>query len=270
MPNRPVTSREYKLMLNADRFADRARGTDSFFALLTFFIRKEGGAITETQTEEKRRLTSYLDTPEMALRQGGYALRLRDESGGGGGFQLNLKYRSSDRYLSAGQDLSGPRGGVIKFEEDVLPPFVSKFSHSNTLESEEKPDVDTVRKAVSLFPGLGGLNLGADIAVKPVNDFTAVEVVRKLCKFRFGGPPSLKASLSFWSLMPDEEGWPLVCEFSFDYDASEGGDADQLEQYPAATVESANRIFAAVQGQSGWVNPAATTKTAFALDTLAG
>ena len=266
MPNLPVTSREYKLMLNTDRFGDRARGTDSFFALLEFLIRKEGGAVTETQTEEKRRLTSYLDTPEMALRQAGYALRLRDESGGP--FQLNLKYRAADRYLSAEQDVSGSQGGEMKFEEDVLPPFASKFSRSNSLESQERFDVDTVRKLVSLFPGLGALNLGPDIAVKTVNDFTAAELVRKLCKFQFGGPPNLKASLSFWYLTPDEAGWPLICEFSFDYDASKGGAADKLEQFPAATVTGANRLFEALQGQAGWANLNASTKTAFALEAL--
>jgi hypothetical protein len=268
MPNLPVTSREYKLMLNTDRFAERGRGTDSFFALLDFLIRKEGGSIMETQTEEKRRLTSFFDTPEMALRQGGYALRLRDESAGGGGFQLNLKYRAPDRYLSAEHDVSSPQGGEMKFEEDVLPPFISKFSRSNSLESQQPPDADTARKLVALFPGLGRLNLGPDVAVRKVNGFTAAEVARKLCKFQFGGPPNLKAGLSFWYLTPDEEGWPLICEFSFDYDASKGGAADKLEQFPAATVAGANRLFETLQGQAGWVNLAAMTKTAFALDAL--
>jgi hypothetical protein len=268
MPNLPVTSREYKLMLNPDRFGERAHGTDSFFALLTFLIRKEGGTITETQTEEKQRLTSYLDTPELALRQGGYALRLRDESAGGNGFHLNLKYRAADRYLSAEQDVSSPQAGEMKFEEDVLPPFVSKFSRSNSLASQQTPDADTVRKVVALFPGLASLKLGPDVAVKKVNDFTAAEVARKLCKFQFGGPPNLKASLSFWYLTPGEGVWPLICEFSFDYDASKGGAADKLEQFPAATVTGANRLFEALQGQAGWVNLSATTKTAFALEAL--
>lgn len=268
MANRPVTSREYKLMLNTDRFQDRGRGTEVFFDLLNFLIRKEGGTVTEVQTEEKRRLTSYLDTPELALRQADFSLRLRDERAGGGGFQLNLKYRAPDRYLSAAQDLSSPLGGDAKFEEDILPPFVSKFSNSNSLASETAPDLDSVRKVTATFPALAGLKLGGDVAVKTVNDFTAAEVVRKLCKFRFGGPPNLKASLSFWYLTPDETGWPLVGEFSFDYDASGGGAADKLEQFPTATAEGANRLFAALQGQAGWVNLGGTTKTAFALEVL--
>lgn len=83
MTNRPVSSREYKLMLNTDRFQDRGRGTEVFFGLLKFLIQKEGGEIitknktgsVEIQGKEERRLTSYLDTPDLALRQAGYSLR---------------------------------------------------------------------------------------------------------------------------------------------------------------------------------------------------
>lgn len=268
MANRPVTSREYKLMLNADRFRQRAEDTKLFFDLLKFLIAKEGGTITREQTGETRRLTSYLDTPELALRQAGYSLRLRDEGAGGERFQLNLKYRASDRYISAARDVSSTGDDDPKFEEDILPPFVSKFSNSNSLKSEAAPDLDTAGKLTALFPGLASLNLGGDVAVRTVNGFTAAEVVRKLCKFQFGDEPELKASLSFWYLTPDEAGWPLVCEFSFDYDASGGGGEGGLEQYPTAAAEGANRLFAALQGQAGWFNPGGTTKTAFALEAL--
>src|SRR5262245_18686098 len=94
--NHPVTSREYKLMLNTDRFKDRAAGADRFFELIELLITKSGGTITEKQTKEERRQTSYLDTPQFALRQSGFALRLREEPEG---FQLNLKYRGADRYI---------------------------------------------------------------------------------------------------------------------------------------------------------------------------
>src|SRR5215211_209226 len=104
--NRPVTSREYKLMLNVDRFEDRERASEVFLSLLGFLVSKERGSVVEEQNEEERRQTSYLDTPEGALRQQGFALRLREEDDDEEGFQINLKYRASDRYISAAQDLS--------------------------------------------------------------------------------------------------------------------------------------------------------------------
>jgi hypothetical protein len=45
----PITSREYKLMLNSDRFGDRNKGAESFLNLIDLLIRKQGGSILEKQ-----------------------------------------------------------------------------------------------------------------------------------------------------------------------------------------------------------------------------
>ena len=76
--NHPVTSREYKVMLNSHRFKDKSQGAEEFLELIAFLIRKEGGKV-ESQNKEERRQTSYLDTPQFALRQNGFSLRLREE-----------------------------------------------------------------------------------------------------------------------------------------------------------------------------------------------
>lgn len=261
--NRPVTSREYKLMLNTDRFIDRAAGAKSFFNLIKLLIKKEGGVNIEKQDKEERRQTSYLDTAQFALHQNGFSLRLREEADG---FQLNLKYRASDRYLSAAQDLSGSQEGKIKFEEDILPPFVSKFSHSNSIKSVAMPQLKTIKDVTSLFPGLKALELDENTPVKTANGFTVLEVVRNLCKFQFSEKDTIKASLSFWYLETDEN-FPVVGEFSFDYEASEKPE-DELEEYGLKTAAGANGFFRALQNQAGWLDFNTTTKTSFALETL--
>lgn len=264
MANRQVTSREYKLMLNTDRFEQRGRGAEVFLGLLRFLVGKQGGEVTGADVKEKRRVVSFLDTPELALRRAGFSLRVREEKADD--FRLNLKYRAADRYLAAAQDVSSPQGGDPEFEEDVLPPFVSKFSSSNTVKLTATPDLDDARKLAAMFPGLAGLKLGGDTPVKTANDFKAVEVERsKFCDISFGGQGEIEAELSFWYLTADEAGWPLLAEFSFGYKAAGG---DGLEDYPAATVEGANRLFASLQNQPGWVSAPAVTKTAFALDAL--
>src|SRR5262245_3829794 len=168
--NLPVTSREYKLMLNADRFKDRSEGAQIFLNLIDFLIAKEGGQIIEKQVKEEKRQTSYLDTEELALHQHGFALRLREEAKTPAEFQINLKYRASDRYISAAQDISTTQAAVTKFEEDILPPFVSKFSHSSTIKTNALPDLSTVKKVTSVFPALKELNLQGDSSVKTVKD----------------------------------------------------------------------------------------------------
>ena len=250
-------------MLNSDRFRDRDKGAEKFLNLIEFLIQKEGGSIVEKQDEEERRHTSYLDTPQFVLRQSGFALRLREEAKG---FKINLKYRGADRYLSAVQDLSGSQKGKIKFEEDILPPFASKFSHSNSIETDTKPSLQTIKDVASLFTGIARLGIDEDTPVKTANDFMALEVVRKLCKFQFGKTEIIKASLSFWYLVIDTD-WPLISEFSFDYDAAESDESD-LEDYSLQVVDGAKDFFGAVQNQTGWLDSTTTTKTAFALEVL--
>jgi hypothetical protein len=273
--NRPVTSREYKLMLNVDRFKDREQASQEFLSLLDFLVRKEGGSVVEEENDEERneeekRKTSYLDTPERALHQQGFALRLREEDDDDEeGFQINLKYRAPDRYISAAQDLSSPQDSKTKFEEDILPPFVSKFSHSTSIETDEDPELDTMNKVMDLFPGLRELDIDENTPVETVNDFKVLEVDRKLCKLKFDDAPIIKASLSFWYLTEEEDEWPLVGEFSFDYDVPDNGaEEDKLEMYPRQVVEGANRLSNALQKQEGWLSFSTTTKTAFAFEGL--
>jgi hypothetical protein len=272
--NRPVTSREYKLMLNVDRFKDREQASQVFLSLLGFLVKKERGSVVEEENdeernEEERRHTSYLDTPERALHQQGFALRLREEDDGEEGFQINLKYRASDRYISAAQDLSSPQEGKTKFEEDILPPFISKFSHSTSIETDTDPELDSMHKVTAIFPGLRELDINDNTPVETVNDFKVLEIVRKLCKLKFDEDPIIKVSLSFWYLTEDEDEWPLVGEFSFDYDVVDNvADENKLEIYPHRVVEGANRLFNALQKQEGWLSPSTTTKTAFALEVL--
>lgn len=256
-------SREYKLILNSDRFKDRDKGAEGFLSMIDFLIGKQDGSIVEKQDKEERRHTSYLDTPHFALRQNGFSLRLREEADG---FQINLKYRGSDRYISAAQDVSSSQPGKIKFEEDILPPFVSRFSHSNSVESDTKPHFETMKDVTSLFPGIARLGIDEDTPVKTANDFRALEVVRKLCKFQFEKTETIKASLSFWYLVIDTD-WPLIGEFSFDYDATENDESD-LEEYSLKVVEGAKGLFSALQNQTGWLDFTTTTKTAFALEVL--
>ena len=40
--NRQITSREYKLLLNTERFRARAAGTQAFWSLVTFLATQQG------------------------------------------------------------------------------------------------------------------------------------------------------------------------------------------------------------------------------------
>ena len=72
--------------------------------------------------------------------------------------------------------------------------------------------------------------------------------------------------MSFWYLVNDTD-WPLISEFSFDYDADDKDESD-LEEYSLEVVTGAKGLFTAVQNQTGWLDFTTTTKTGFALEVL--
>ena len=75
--------------------------------------------------------------------------------------------------------------------------------------------------------------------------------------------------MSFWYLPEGQSGWPLVGEFSFDYDVLDDGEnGETLESYPSEVARGARRLFNALQSQEGWFDLDGTTKTAFALEAL--
>jgi hypothetical protein len=76
------------------------------------------------------------------------------------------------------------KGSKLKFEEDIIAPYVSKFSMSAQYKDNENPEINTIDKLISIFPGLNnhGLKEGK---LKKVNDFEAKEISCKIGKIPF-------------------------------------------------------------------------------------
>lgn len=304
--NRPVTSREYKLMLNPELFADRKVGIEMMRDLVRILVQVEKGSF-EKQDEIKRRLTWYLDTKAGDLRRERLALRMRRElpkknnggNGNGEKYKATLKYRSEDRYLSANAPVAAREGSKpeCKFEEDITPPWVGRYSHSSTVEYDAQPDLGDLGKACDHFPGLGELLAGVDSRtdLKVVRDFKARELTCHLGTAHFPGNPDagcvdlpVRFCVNFWyekgqcpgSAGDDPDscaGVPKVVELSFDFDLVECDKADRkcrgdgqvtqdLERFPLPVVKACNALFRNLVAMESWLLAQGTTKTALAYE----
>lgn len=274
-----ITSREYKLMLHANRFSNLDEGAESFWTLFKGLIEDQGGEIVKKQDKELNRRTWYLDTGERSLRNLNYVLRLRKESETPK-YKITLKYRDTDRCISGSQDMSlsatmtkniEDEGGEAeidyKFEEDILPPFRSKFAHSVSIKTDNCPKFTNTKAVFEIFPGLATLDI-PESKIEIVNGCKFYEVVRQFGQVKFGGKPKVKFSHSFWYPSDNKDTQPLVAEFSFDYDIPdpESEDQDRLERFPFNAVNGSNTLFRALQKETSWVHFGGTTKTAFAYD----
>lgn len=264
--NQPVTSREYKLILNADRFVDCQLGIELFWQLIEFLIEKQQGK-SKPDFEKEARTTWYLDTTDFQLYRHKFILRVRKENNK---TKITLKYRHLDRYLSASQDLSCSETSKGKFEEDILASGLSNFSHSVSIKTKDKRSLNTIDDAIALFPGLGKLDIRTGTHLTIVNQFIAHEFSYQLGHLDFAGDKTKsKAILNFWYYsnqknFPAIIEFPLVVEFSFDYDAYELEEKTLLEDFPLSLVEQSHYFFNALKKQVGWVSQEAVTKTAYA------
>ena len=268
-----VTSREYKVIVDGSLFADVEAGLSDILDDLGDLGRSVGVEVSGKfdDKDPTERSILFLDTPDYTLHENGLLLRQRVKRKSGK-TEYTLKCRTEDRYIATGKDLSSVAGlkPDSKFEEDIGVPFVSRFSHSTTVELDEDDDLagkkfpETLLAAASLFPGLravhrDGLPCPQETELAPVNSLQVFERVFKGAEIYFPkGPnrePSLTGSVALILWSKGEKGRILTAEFSFRYE-------DDNEDFSPEVASAAKRFFEGLQ-RLDWARPEASTKTQY-------
>ena len=157
MKTRKVVSREYKLMLQAAKFAGSEKRllavADELWgelvgAIAPFVVRVDGAL----DTISKHRLVAFLDSQARHLCVGGYHFRLRRTLEGSRP-EVTLKFRHPDRYVAEARQMKS-RGfaRTVKFEEDIKPPFNSLYGFSTRGRVGRKNVPEHARRGVRAFP----------------------------------------------------------------------------------------------------------------------
>lgn len=250
-------------MLDTNRFIDRKKGIHEISTIIERLIEGQGG-IFKGDVEEKERRTWYLDTNAYELyHNNNFLLRIRKKKKSDE-YDLTLKCRHPDRYVSASYDLSSSAKDIeIKFEEDIITdkvnPFISKFSLSASLEDDQKLDFNTIKDLVSVFPGLD-LEIDANKTLTKVNNFEAIEISSEIGKITFAGDKTVKAGLNLWYLSAEQE-TPMIVEFTFNYEAKKQDIENEtlLEEYPHSLITGAGTFYKSLRMED--VVDLDTTKT---------
>src|SRR5215510_398063 len=158
-----VTSREYKVIVDGSLFADMHAGLSEILDDIGDLGRAVGVMVAEkfSTKDPDERTILFLDTPDCTLRENGLLLRQRVKRKNGK-TEYTLKCRTEDRYIAVGKDLRPGPGlkHASKLEEDIGVPFVSRFSHSTTVEldaDDEQADENfpqALSTAGRLFPAV--------------------------------------------------------------------------------------------------------------------
>lgn len=257
-----VKSREYKVMVDHRLFVgERRAAIDEFWADVKRAADRCGVTAEGRFDEVVKQVLQFYDTDNYTLRSNRLILRMRQQKGDTHSREFTLKRRTEDRYMSEGVDLrpAKPLKSEQKFEEDIGPPFCSRFSHSSTIKRAEADPPKTISEAAELFPVIGeitcnGRSCDPHTPLTVVNGLTAHERVLKGPTFSAASGASTSVALIFWSYT--WKGRIISAEFSSRY-----GNDD--EDYSHAGVETAFKLFAEVQ-KLDWCLPGAKTKTQFA------
>jgi hypothetical protein len=271
---RPVTSREYKVMVDGGPFVQPGEALDELRADLADLARSlDSRGVSFSGKfdlkDPKERSIIFIDTPDFTLRDNDLLLRQRVTLKSGK-TEYTLKCRTPDRYIAAGKDLRATRKpDEAKFEEDVGVPLVPRFSQSASLDFEQgdkwaaKPP-STLAEAARLYPALLAVKWNDEVCrpetvLKPVNGLQAFERVftGPVLGFPGGkgqrGPTPATVALILWS--KGARGRVLAAELSFRYQ-------DPKERFPLETAQAAKEFFAGLQ-RMDWARPDALTKTQY-------
>jgi uncharacterized protein YjbK len=122
----------------------------------------------EKKGQKKKRRVWYLHNKNFELNNNKFLLRVRQENDEE--YVTDLKCRNPDRYMAASYYVSSTAKDniKIKFEEDIVLPFVSKFSLSTSYKTEKEPKLESFSDISSIFPGLNTLNIDGGKKIKKV------------------------------------------------------------------------------------------------------
>lgn len=253
-----LDSREYKVMLDADRFSgDVPSAVEMLESELLDALTEARPALQSSGSLaelDKERTVVFYDTPgDCALRARGFSFRERVEDGDR---EVTLKARSSDRYIASSHDVSSDRDGAdSKFEEDIKQGYRSVFSRSTKVEIGDK-NLNKLDDVTDLFPASawGGFDQEA-----------AIERVRlPVQEHRYGkrtfalGELEAEMTVTLWYVSGDLT--PSIAELSFGYEA------DEFELSPG-DVAAGIMLFDTMISLDGWTAPESLTKTAWFYDT---
>jgi len=284
--SRSLDSREFKLILKPKIFQDLNEGIKKVQKIIDKEVEMLNGKfIPNSDLKQKLRRTYYLDTPKFRLKSKNYFLRVREDKESNK-YDITLKCRHPDRYISSSYDLSSSmKKSTIKFEEDIIAPHISKFSISVNFEENQEPEINNLEKLKTIFPGLHTQDLGDEILEK-VNKFEAKEISVKLGKISYNNnnngedddyDDEIKTFLNLWYSPKNNKGKPVIVEFTYDYAAikkkEEGKEQTKdkkekkilIEEFPFSLVRNTYQFYNSFQDRKKIVDlRSSKTKTEFA------
>ncbi|MBJ9952009.1 MULTISPECIES: hypothetical protein [unclassified Acinetobacter] len=257
-----VTSREYKLLLQADKFsyANESADVNTYMQQAKNIIAQQiNRTVSGSMVLDKQRQIRFYDSPSSCLLNNmGYSFRERIENGAS---EVTLKFRSFDHYLSNFADLSSPTTGAkTKLEDDITQTATQGFLVGSS-KSTTVPNTRTINKFLDIhthFPKFKEtFGISDNQVLSQVGGLTIYERSYRGVSIDLGEFDA-DVDMSLWYTQVPSTGLkPAVVEVSFKYQ-------DPNANYTNKVVQRAAISFSALKSLSNYNAPSSTqTKTQF-------
>jgi len=261
-----IQSREYKLLLKPERFADE----DDFHKFYKHIHQVAKGIGVHLEKSEKHephmREVVFYDTPHFKLYTDGFILRKRTFFKKGHpepNFELTIRYRHPEAKVAAAVDMHPllPCIHTVEFKEEILQlkdqPAGMRMLYANDCKLDTPNVILTQRfETISqVFPALRRVHSANPKATMGiVNDVTVDETLVHLGEIDFGGKAQCKPSVVTWRNRSTDR--DMIAEFGYQL-RFEG--LASLQRKPR---ELSEQFFKTIQLEcAAWV-ALGTTKTA--------
>lgn len=257
-----VTSREYKLLLQADKFSysNESADVNTYINQAKNTIAQQiGRTVSGSMNLDKQRLVRFYDSPSSCLLNNmGYSFRERVENGAS---EVTLKFRSYDHYLADFSDLSSPTSGAkTKLEDDITQTATQSFLVGSS-KSTTAPNTRTLNDFLDIhthFPAFKTtFGISDNQALSLVGGLTIYERTYSGVTIDLGEFDA-DMDVTLWYTQAPYSGLkPAVVEVSFKYE-------DPAANYTNKVVQRAAISFSALKSLSNYNAPSTTqTKTQF-------
>jgi len=226
-----LTSSEYKLLLNPEKFDDYKQGFENYWKIIQEVAEENDVPIlvSENPLKASHKHIGFFDTKNLDLRKNGYMIRRKIKFKDGvqkPGVEFSLKFRSSDPSIANEADVLiadgyTPKEEHIELESDVVYYSVANgdlditFSIQNIIDLDENPAL-TIGEFAKIYPVLATLGLSLDEELMRVANNEPIEYMVRPGKLDFGDGLFGRMDMTTWlvELGGEKMGIP---EFSFDH-----------------------------------------------------
>ncbi|KAJ3037868.1 hypothetical protein HDV00_001283 [Rhizophlyctis rosea] len=268
-PSPLLLSREFKLTLQESLFTGSSptTATNNLWTAIKGQATALGMTSSGSLTLDLQRTIKFYDTASSCLlKKNGFQWRTRAITYSTGSIctssrESTLKFRHADRYNSSNTDMTSSKSAGCydgpKFQQDIVAPYSSVFSSSNSIQLSDTKNINTVADISDIYPN--AVTLYGWNTATPLVQVSGLTIYEKRYKgsntvgLPGTGDKQAVFTLTLW-YSSSTSTTPFLAEVSFVVE-------DSNETWGTTSTRLTDQFWVGLQSLTSWIDPNPDTKS---------